>query len=299
MVAELVAWVTEAVDAAGRGPVRDTAVFRDRPWGTIIAVEVPDGRLYAKAPDAKRRFEAAVTPVVASVAPTLAPTVLAADEARGWLLLGDHGEPIADALEPAEQVDAIRSLLAAYGAAQSATVSHVESWIAAGMPDRRVDRVAAQFEAFLDGSPHRELIHECGPFVPVLAEVCAELAASPTPDALDHADIHGTNVVFDGHDVRLIDWGDACVTHPFCSLAVPSQLVVPELPVSRRAAADRSLRDAYLEPWGGPTAGNVRLVVLAMWLGSIVRVLSLAEEDDTDDEIAEVLADWVRCAPDR
>ncbi|MGW5343245.1 hypothetical protein [Streptomyces sp. NPDC004050] len=69
------------------------------------------------------------------------------------------------------------------------------------------------------------------------------------------------------------DWGDAAVSHPFCSLLVPA-----------RAARARygagmlpRLRDAYLEPWAGDgaTAGELRRAVSLAWrLGAIGRAAS-------------------------
>jgi hypothetical protein len=301
---EIVAWVTSSiVDAPGGdlGPVLEIVSFRERPWSALLAVEVPAGRLYGKAIESARGFEVAVTAALSSVAPRLVPTVVALDRDRRWLLLGDHGAPIAEALGAEERVDAIRSLLPAYAAMQVATVDRVEAWLAAGVPDRRVSQLPAQLSAFLSGLHRRDLAHECEPMLPAFRHACDELSAgvgaAVPADALDHADIHGTNVVFDGHEARLLDWGDACITHPFASLFVPSHLVLPALPVSRRAAAERSLRDAYLGPWGGPTAANLRLVALAMWVAPIVRVLSLAEEADGGDEIVELLSGWAAASP--
>jgi hypothetical protein len=297
---EIVAWITVAVAGIeGLGPVLEVVLHRERPWSTILAVEVPGRRLYAKSIEDGRGFEVPVTAALSAAAPSVGPTVLAHDPARRWLLLEDHGTAIADALAPEEQVDAIRSLLPAYAAMQSATVDLVDGWVADGLPDRRVERLPSQLASLLSSLGHREVAHECEPCVPAFAEACAELSAGAVPTAaLDHADIHGTNVVFDGHRARLVDWGDACATHPFASLFVPSHLVLPGLPVSRRAAAERVLRDAYLGPWGGPTAANLRLVEVAMWVAPIVRVLCLAAEGAGGEaELVDLLRGWSVASP--
>jgi hypothetical protein len=303
---EIVAWVTEAVEGVpGLGPVLEVVSFRERPWSAILAVEVPGGRRYAKAIEEGRGFEVPVTSALAEAAPGLGPTVVAHDRVRRWLLLGDHGQAIADGLAAEEQVDAIRSLLPVYAAMQAATVDRTEGWLADGVPDRRLERLPAQLTALLSSMHHREVAHECEPCLPAFADACAELAASSSSSSssvpaatLDHADIHGTNVVFDGHQARLVDWGDACNTHPFVSLFVPSHLVLPGLPVSRRAAAERSLRDAYLGAWGGPTASNLRLVEVAMWVAPIVRVLCLAAEGEGGEaELVDLLRGWSVAAP--
>jgi hypothetical protein len=214
------------------------------------------------------------------------------------MLFADHGVAMSEGALPAQQVELLAALLPAYAEMQRATVDLVDGWIAAGMLDRRVDRLPEQLDRFLGGWHHDELRAQTQATLPAFADVCATLASTSVPLALDHADIHGTNVLVD-HDgaARLIDWGDCCATHPYASLHVPMELVIPLLPPSDRPAAWRRLRDAYLEGWGGVTAANVEVMDLALWTGPIVRVLSLADEADGDGEIVDLLGAWPS-APD-
>jgi hypothetical protein len=66
------------------------------------------------------------------------------------------------------------------------------------------------------------------------------------------------------------DWGDANVSHPFCSFVVPAGHAV------ERFGPDvlPRLRDAYLEPWTGDgrTARDLRRALRLAWrLGAIGR----------------------------
>jgi hypothetical protein len=54
--------------------------------------------------------------------------------------------------------------------------------------------------------------------------------------------------------------------------------------------------DAYLEGWGGTTPARRRAVSAAVWVGPIVRVLSLAGEEDGEAEITDLLTSWTRAA---
>jgi Ser/Thr protein kinase RdoA (MazF antagonist) len=125
----------------------------------------------------------------------------------------------------------------------------------------------------------------------VFREVCDELALLPR--TIDHADMHGTNVLADGTQARLVDWGDACIGHPFTSLLVPIEWVVRNVPTSEQAAAVVRLLDAYLEPWGD--RADDRTAGLAMWVGYVARaVLNAAQsigraETDAADELHEVV----------
>ncbi|MFD8410681.1 hypothetical protein ACFV2Q_02740 [Streptomyces sp. NPDC059650] len=69
------------------------------------------------------------------------------------------------------------------------------------------------------------------------------------------------------------DWGDAAVSHPFCSLLVPARAARARY----GAGVLPRLRDAYLEPWtgDGATAGELRRAVSLAWrLGAIGRAAS-------------------------
>lgn len=289
-------WIAAACDTLGLTDVSpiDRGSARICPWGVTVPVETSSGRLYFKAAEPRRAFESAVTETIASGWPTLAPTVHAADHARNWMLLGDHGDQIAAVLSPADQSAAVEALLPAYGQMQASTRDLVEQWVTLGVPDRRVDTLADQFDAFLTrGSVDAELHTACLEPLARVRATCHELAASAQPDAIEHADIHGTNVLTRDGEHRLIDWGDACVTHPFTAVFTPIEFIVGALPRVDRPRAARRLRDAYLEAWGGATRANVADFERAQQLAPLVRVLSLAGEHDSDAEIDELLRAWI------
>ena len=153
---------------------------------------------------------------------------------------------------------------------QAETASQIPDWLAIGTPDRRIRHLPEQLEALLRGTltgrtgcrwtmpTEAEYLEH----LPTLTEVCAELADTPVPDALDHADLHGTNVFVDGPEAWMADWGDACITHPFSSLFVPYAFVVgprsprpssaPPRPCAGRtaylAAGDRGRTPPRLRP---------------------------------------------------
>ena len=62
----------------------------------------------------------------------------------------------------------------------------------------------------------RERIHACRPR---LAEAAAELADA-RPATVQHDDLHDGNVFSGAGVVRIIDWGDASLAHPFGTLLV-------------------------------------------------------------------------------
>jgi aminoglycoside phosphotransferase (APT) family kinase protein len=95
--------------------------------------------------------------------------------------------------------------------------------------------------------------------LPVYNDRCAELAASPVPDSLQHDDLHSNNACWPGEaddlsSVRIIDWGDASVGHPFETMLATLNSIAfhaGALRVDRRMDGPRLLRiwDAYMEPF--------------------------------------------------
>ena len=50
--------------------------------------------------------------------------------------------------------------------------------------------------------------------------MCDELAASGLPETIQHDDFHDGQVFVSDGRYLLLDWGDACVSHPFFTMAV-------------------------------------------------------------------------------
>ena len=231
--------------------------------------------------------------------PSLAPTLFAVDLEHRWMLLGDHGTAMREVLSPEGQVEALAELLPTYAQMQVSTVELLGGWMSEGVPDMRVEALPGLFGAFLGewATEDDSLRAACEAALPALRAACQELAVTAVASTLDHGDIHGTNVLFDVRQPRLIDWGDCCVTHPYASLFVPFQFVVAGLPPPIRREAAARLRDVYLGPWGGPTVENVRAFNQATWIAPIIRVLALSNEEGGGDEIASLVGDWATDRP--
>ena len=85
-------------------------------------------------------------------------------------------------------------------------------------------------------------------FTSRFVELCLELAARGIPETIQHDDLHGANIYRRDGRLRILDWGDSCVSHPFRTLYVTFE----HLFLPRGDPWLARLRDAYLEPWGQP-----------------------------------------------
>ncbi|MEU6069681.1 MULTISPECIES: aminoglycoside phosphotransferase family protein [Streptomyces] len=270
-------WVEGELAARGLRVTGDRRV-RLRPWSVLVRVSV-QGRdaVWFKANPPASAFEGALSAALARWVPEHVLEPLAVDPDRGWSLLPDGGELFRSVLarEPVEP-STWEALLGQYADMQHALTPYVEEIEQLGVPNARTTVLPDVFDelvaenATLQPDDRRRL----DDLRPRLVDWCTELAALGIEDSLDHSDLHDGQL-FHPQPGRFtfFDWGDAAVSHPFCSLLVPA-----------RTARERyghdvlpRLRDAYLEPWTGTgrtTAELRRAVSLAWRLGALGRACS-------------------------
>ncbi|GAA3803681.1 phosphotransferase [Streptomyces phyllanthi] len=275
--AEALGWVEGELAAHGLRATGGRSV-RLRPWSVLVRVPV-EGRdaVWFKANPPASAFEAALTEALARWVPEHVLEPLAVDTGRGWSLLPDGGELFRDVLDrEAADPRTWEELLRRYAAIQQALSPHAMEMELLGVPGARTtalpevfDEAVAQNSAL--GPEERRRLGEARPF---LVDWCAELADVGIADSLDHSDLHDGQLFHpEPGRFTFFDWGDAAVSHPFCSLPVPA-----------RSACERygpgvlpRLRDAYLEPWtgSGRTMGELRRAVSLAWrLGALGRACS-------------------------
>lgn len=192
--------------------------------------------------------------------PDLLPRVLACDAARGWLLTADAGTSFEQLGNPPELW---LQLLPRYAELQRYAQPP------STLPDRTLSRWPELYDD-LAGSALPLEEPECEHlrrFAPRFAELCVELAAHALPAAVQHDDLHFKNAFVDGDCLRIVDWGDASLSHPFVSLVVTFRFLEERNGLGPRDPWFAKLRDAYLEPWG---EGLVPAFELAERLGRFV-----------------------------
>jgi hypothetical protein len=257
-------------------PVGVIEATHERPWATVLRVPLPDGVAWFKACAPVQAFEPRLTAELFARWPDRVTEVLAHDDERGWLLLADAGTSIRALGNPPE---AWLAVLPLYAELQRGEVSHTHDHLANGVPDLRVATLPARYEDLLqhDLPLERDEAHRLREFAPRFAALCGELAAHDLPDTLQHDDLHMANLYRRGERLRLLDWGDASISHPFASLVVTFRFLeeLTKLPPGDPWFA--RLRDAYLEPWG---RGLVGAFALAIRIGNFAHTIAWARQRD-------------------
>ena len=257
-------------------PVGAIETAHERPWSTVLRVPLADGAAWFKACAPVQAFEPRLTAGLFTRWPDRVAEVLGHDEKRAWLLLADAGTPVGTFGNPPE---AWLPALPLYAELQRGETANAQDHLANGVPDLRIETLPARYEALLQRElpiDHDEL-DRLRRFAPRFTELCDELASNDVPATIQHDDLHMANLYTDGERVRILDWGDSSISHPFASLVVTFRFLeeTNKLPPSDPWFA--RLRDAYLEPWGRDLAG---VFYLATRVGAFAHAVAWARQRD-------------------
>jgi hypothetical protein len=282
-------WIRSHVEVSG--PIE---VAHARPWATVLRVPHADGVAWFKACAPVQAFEPRLTAELSGRWPGRVAEVLGYDERRGWLLLADAGTSVGSAGNPPE---AWLAALPRYAELQRGEAAHVRDHLAHGVPDLRLATLPMRYEELigLDLPIESDEIRQVRAFLPRFTEMCGELASYGVAETIQHDDLHHANLYDQGGHLRVLDWGDASISHPFASLVVTFRFLEERANLPPGDRWFTRLRDAYLEPWGPDLAGAFGL---AIRVGGFARAIAyirpraalpLAELIDFDSDFAVVL----------
>jgi hypothetical protein len=264
-------WIREHVTVHGR-----IELAHERPWATVLRVPLASGHVWFKACQPIQAFEPRLTARLFERWSDRVAEVLAYDEARAWLLLADAGEPHSAS---GNRPEAWLAALPRYAELQRGESRHVADHLAHGVPDLRLSTLPAGYEQLVQADlplPSEEtapLRHFVGRF----AELCSELGERDVSDSVQHDDLHAWNLYRRSGGWRVLDWGDASISHPFMSLVVTFRFLEELNHLSPTDPWFARLRDAYLEPWG---PGLDDTFDIAMRIGNLAHPLAELRQRD-------------------
>ncbi len=250
-----------------------------RPWSTVMRIPTDAGDIFFKANAAPERYEAPLIAQLVRRRPDCAPELLATHPDRGWMLLADAGTMLRELIERERDLTRWREVLPLYAGVQLDLMSDVDELLALGVPDMRLEVLPTLVEEML-GELDADVVSEhdrLAAMQPTIAEMCDELASVGVPETLQHDDFHDGQVFVREGRYRLLDWGDACISHPFFTLAVTLDGVIAwGVDDVEGSAETTEYRDAYLGPFEafGTRSDLVAASALARRLGWLCRAVN-------------------------
>jgi hypothetical protein len=268
-VQEAEAWVADRAPIVGRLELMQT-----EPWASVFHAPLDAGIVWFKACAAHQAFEVLLTASLSARWPTSVTKVLAFDRERRWLLMADAGEPLRVFGNPPERWVEV---LPAYARLQIGETERAVDHLGAGVPDLRLSRLPERFDELLAAElplkPHESAA--LAAFRQRFSSLCGELGSHGIGATVQHDDLHMNNVYVDHGALRVLDWGDASISHPFFSVFETFRFLIemnrlrPDDPWFER------LRDAYLEPWG---RGHVEAFDLALRIAGLARAIAWLDQ---------------------
>ena len=211
------AWIDDRLAGLGRTRTGEIGQPHVRDWSTVMRVPTDDGTVWFKANEESLVHEAAVLELVASRSAGRVPAPLVRDPDSGWMLLADAGARLREAIAEEGNLDRWHDVLEACARVQIACEDDVDELLALGLPDCRLAALPGAYAALLSG------LDDVDPRLPgadAIQVLCDQLAAFGIRETVQHDDLHDGQVFLGAGIHQVLDWGDACVSHPFFTLAV-------------------------------------------------------------------------------
>jgi hypothetical protein len=270
-VRETEAWVAASVPIVGH-----LELVQREPWASVFRATQGAGIVWFKVCEPHQAFEVPLTASLSARLSTTVTEVLAYDVDRRWLLMADAGEPLRELGNPP---GFWLEVLSAYARLQIGETEHAADHLEAGVPDRRLTELPARYDQLL--AAELPLVPgetaALAAFGQRFATMCAELESHGIGATVQHDDLHMNNVYVKGSALRVLDWGDASISHPFFSLFETFRFLTE---MNRLNPGDHwfgRLRDAYLEPWG---PGHVETFDLALRLAGFAHAIAWLDQRD-------------------
>jgi hypothetical protein len=282
------AWIDEQTAALGLVRAGDVEQPHLETWSTVLKVPTTTGPVWFKANHGPLEHEAALVTLLTERVPDLVQALLAVDLDRGWMLMSDGGERLRELVEVEQSLERWHHALDAVARVSLALEDDVDQLLALGVPDLRLATLPAGYAALMDEIDAEPRFREATAQV---ADLSARLAPYGIRDSVQHDDLHdGQIYVRDGRH-WVLDWGDACVSHPFfvLSVALEGQLAWG-LDDEENSVDTAPFRDSFLAPYATayPHLSHADLaeaVRLATRLGWAVRAVNGHVAGDNDQTV--------------
>ncbi|HSK66674.1 MAG TPA: phosphotransferase [Anaerolineales bacterium] len=231
------------------------------PWSTVLHVPTNEGKLFFKATAPETMFEVPLTYRLAEWFPDRMPELVGVDLERGWMLMRDGGVQLRQSIRPTQDIHPWKPVIRLFSELQAGAAEHVEELLAIGVPDYRLPILPDLYRQLLTDEKSLMISQEKGltttdwqilkGMATRFEQICGNLAAYGIPESINHGDFHDGNILVRDGRIAIIDWADACLSHPFMSLrtffvSIEIALKLDDYVFTPEMAA---LLDYYLEAW--------------------------------------------------
>lgn len=254
----LIQWATDYLVANDHSIDHPPEIILETPWSTVVRFITSKGFIYLKQTPPAISREPRIIEILSDNFHANVPFVLAINDVLHCFLMKDAGQSLRAYLKTDFQPNLLSRAIKEYTFIQRATEDYIETFLALGVPDWRLDKLPHLYDHIInqvellkdDGLTDKELkvLHDLSP---QLRAQCEQLAKYQIPETLGFYDINTNNVLIDTNTKKMtcIDWGESVVTHPFFSLHTYLYQATIHHSVKESDQTYYQLQEACLENW--------------------------------------------------
>jgi hypothetical protein len=224
-------WIDEHVERTG--PVE---LVLARVWSAVARVPTVEGTAWFKEVPPSLAFEPPLTALLAARRPDRLPETVAVDGLR--LLTRDAGRRLRAQLDDGGTAPSWQELLALQAELQLDFAPLADEALVLGTPDARPELLTKLAAELPGGEKRAETVRRA-----------VEGLGDAVPVSVVHTEAHDGNLFVRDGQVRVLDWAEALVSHPFVGTVLPLRFAAERLGAAPGSPEVERLRDAYLEPF--------------------------------------------------
>ncbi|MEO0376305.1 MAG: phosphotransferase [Cyanobacteria bacterium P01_A01_bin.17] len=325
-VTGLLDWLVHALSTKF-GSIQQIETVKQRPWSQVYRIRAERGIVYFKICGMGRQHEAKLLQWLQPKYAGIIPEVVALDAEKGWIVMTDGGSPLRELPQSKDYGDLssaglssqerlhqhTATLLSNYAELQQHSLAQTDTLLKMHLPDQRLHLLSALVQNLLltgisENWFTQTLANQVIDTLPIIEQICQDLSDTAYSAALEHGDLHTGNILVKAGQLRICDWGDAWLTHPFCSLFPLLQDSFSPAGVLTFEPNTKKLINAYLNAWTpfAPIETLRTQFIKALYIGIVLRALNIANALVLADEpairrwspyIAKYLTQWVQWSP--
>ena len=250
----VIAWTKKQLIALGYKIIDGPIVVRDMLWSKVSLFKTSKGSVYLKQMAAPFVIEPKILQFMHENFSTAITEVIAMNEQQSCFLMKDAGQVLRDIQKQNFQTQLFCNALKTHAKIQNASIPFVESFILMGVNDWRLKKLPDLYREFVSREHLLEVaglskyeIEMLQKLHPQVQNLCEQLSAYNIPETIEHNDFHDNNILIQDNCITINDWGDACVSHPFFSLATALNSAKRNHDLQRTDSRYLQAQNAYLE----------------------------------------------------
>ncbi len=250
-----IAWAHSVLAKHGVDRQSDPVILVDTPWSCVARFDATDQSYYLKLSAPEFSLESEIMIFLEEYS-DLIPHVFYKNNELNGFITQEAGVSLRGELRKKFNVEQIHAVLSKYAMLQIGTLDQVDQLLDMGIRDFRLDFLMEKFEEFLekkskiiqDGFSENEyelLIKQ----LPLLTEKIKSIEKYNIPMSIEHGDFQDNNILLHIASIKLMDWAESTITHPFVSAHNFFQTLLTNFNDRLDPSSITILKQAYLNPW--------------------------------------------------